>query len=900
MKVRKLGEMKWNYTAMAFALPFVGMVLVMLISQYFPFGKYSMLYSDMYHQYYPFFHAFRQALLSGDSLLHSWNVGLGMDYLGLIAYYLASPLNLLSVLLPESLTLHYFAFLVPVKLGLASMFFAIFLKGIFKRNDWSIVLFGSFYGLCTWALGYQWNVMWLDTFALLPLVVLGMVKLLKERKFILYTLTLFLSIFANYYVGLFTCIFILLAFFCYEICRWEGFKKFFTDLALMALFSILAIGMTAILELPALAALQTTQSSVNSFPEGFQMNITKEDTLLGLLDAMRQVAGQMNGGISPTFVDSEGLPNLYCGILTNILAILFLTSRDVKLRDKLCCAGLLVFFSLSFILRQLDYIWHGFHFPNSIPFRFSFLYSFVLLYMGYRAYLHRRHFRLWQLIIAIVLSVGIMLCYNDLSDIVFWAYNGAFLLLYFATFAYGYLREKLIRQTAPRRKAHYLQLLQERRRGASTVLLTVLAMELLLALVNFGVWFSGSSVSDYPRGKEASASIIRYMHEREDDTPFFRAEVTHTQTLNDGALNGYNGISTFTSSANVKVTNFMKALGFGAQDTYNRYCFEEGSPVSNLFLSLKYMIERRGYVEDNPYFEDLHYNDDVHLLKNNAYLPLGFLANNALADVDFSDISEPFLFQNALFTAATGVEAEVWHTLRGNLLEITGEDVSVKPSASSNNAGYCSYTADAQGGNVIYTYVSDKEGLACVFMHLGKRNNFSISVNGSEIYGQGFESYSLPQMFSVCQVFPGDVIQVVLGCNGNEASSMNIRTAILDEPTFWAGYEVLAASQLELTQFGNTKVEGIIHCDRDGLLYTSIPQNGNWHATVDGEPAPIVLVGDAMVGVRLTEGYHEVEFAYENVAFDLGWKVSLVCVLIFGGICLWKYYPRKTKGKYEQ
>ena len=23
-------------------------------------------------------------------------------------------------------------------------------------------------------------------------------------------------------------------------------------------------------------------------------------------------------------------------------------------------------------------------------------------------------------------------------------------------------------------------------------------------------------------------------------------------------------------------------------------------------------------------------------------------------------------------------------------------------------------------------------------------------------------------------------------------------------------------------------------------------------------------------------------------------------VLIFGGICLWKYYPRKTKGKYEQ
>ena len=42
----------WNYTALAFAIPCTGMLFVMLISQYEPFGKYSMLYSDMYHQYW--------------------------------------------------------------------------------------------------------------------------------------------------------------------------------------------------------------------------------------------------------------------------------------------------------------------------------------------------------------------------------------------------------------------------------------------------------------------------------------------------------------------------------------------------------------------------------------------------------------------------------------------------------------------------------------------------------------------------------------------------------------------------------------------------------------------------------------------------------------------------------
>ena len=85
MNLTKKRTFKWNYTAVAFAIPFGAVLFVMLCSQYAPFGQYSMLYSDMYHQYYPFFKAFRQALLSGESLLYSWNVGMGMDYLGL--YY---------------------------------------------------------------------------------------------------------------------------------------------------------------------------------------------------------------------------------------------------------------------------------------------------------------------------------------------------------------------------------------------------------------------------------------------------------------------------------------------------------------------------------------------------------------------------------------------------------------------------------------------------------------------------------------------------------------------------------------------------------------------------------------------------------------------------------------------
>ena len=886
MKLPVRKPFRWNYLALAFAIPCLGMLFVMLISQYEPFGNYSMLYSDMYHQYYPFFVAFRKALRSGEGLMYTWSVGLGMDYLGLIAYYLASPLNLLSVLVPEGLLLEYFSLLVPVKLGLAGLFFAIFLKRMFGRDDLSISVFGGFYGLCAWALGFQWNVMWLDTFALLPLVALGTVYLLRDKKFLLYTLTLFQSIFSNYYIGLFTCIFVFLLFFVYQFCRWGGWKKFFLDLCRIALFSALAIGMTAILELPALAALQTTQSSVNKFPEGFRLNIADENTILGLLDAMRQVAGNMGGAIEPNF--KEGLPNVYCGILSVFLMFAYLMAKEIKLRDKVCSVGLLLFFNVSFIIRQLDYIWHGFHFTNMIPYRFSFLYSFVVLYMAYRAWTMRGSFKTWQLLVCGGLTAAILACSEDLTttvplelgswslDIpVYLIYNLTFLTLYLLAMVSGSLKVQAPADATKRQLARVRAEGHRRHRRARNLLLGIMGAELVGNLVCFGLYFTGTGVSNYPKGTTYTASVIRYMKEREEGNLFYRAETTHSQTLNDGALNGYYGVSAFTSSANVKTTLFMQALGYGAKNTYNRYLFEESSPVSNLFLGLKYMIERDGKDKTSTFFQDVNTFGDTVLLENQAYRPLGFLAESELADLTFDTSINAFQFQNQLFTAATGVEEEVWHRLEGENLTITGNGVTV---TESNSTGYCRYSDSTANSDVTYTYVADRDGFLCIHLNLPKRNDFYVSVNGTDLYR---ESISLPQMLAVDDVRTGDVIEIRIICDAGEASTMTVSAAVLNMERFWQGYNVLNASTLELTAFETTHLEGQITCDRDGLLYTSIPQNGNWHVTVDGQEAEIRLVGDCMVAVELTEGSHTLSFTYRNDAFRLGWKISLGCAAVF-------------------
>ena len=95
------------------------------------------------------------------------------------------------------------------------------------------------------------------------------------------------------------------------------------------------------------------------------------------------------------------------------------------------------------------------------------------------------------------------------------------------------------------------------------------------------------------------------------------------------------------------------------------------------------------------------------------------------------------------------------------------------------------------------------------------------------------------------------------------------------------------------------RLRGTIDCHQDGLLYTSIPSDGGWHVYVDDEEADITLVGEVMVAVPLTEGSHTVEYIYRNDAFSLGWKISAICLLLFG-ITAPIYYHTRKKGKFEK
>lgn len=173
-----------------------------------PFGKSSTMIMDMAGQYVEFL----CGLKNGD-VFFSWSKSLGGNYIGVFTYYVSSPLSLLTLLCPNSQMPIGVLFLTVLKIGLAGLTFSFMLKYKFGRYDLSTVLFSMLYGLMSYNIAYSMCIMWLDGVIWLPVIIIGIEKILKGKNNWILTFALFVSFISTYYIsymiGIFTAIYFL-------------------------------------------------------------------------------------------------------------------------------------------------------------------------------------------------------------------------------------------------------------------------------------------------------------------------------------------------------------------------------------------------------------------------------------------------------------------------------------------------------------------------------------------------------------------------------------------------------------------------------------------------------------------------------------------------------------------
>ena len=158
----------------------------------------------------------------------SMSFGLGADLFTTLQYYaIGDPFNILSVLMPSCFMVYYYEFMILLRLYLAGAAFSLYARYMGKENN--AVLAGSItYAFCAFSLQLAvTHVFFLNPMIFFPLLLLGVEKIIKERKPVLMVVTVMLSAASNFYFFYMLVLFVA----CYVLLKvvvpWEKgtFKK---------------------------------------------------------------------------------------------------------------------------------------------------------------------------------------------------------------------------------------------------------------------------------------------------------------------------------------------------------------------------------------------------------------------------------------------------------------------------------------------------------------------------------------------------------------------------------------------------------------------------------------------------------------------------------------------------
>ncbi len=590
-------EKAWVLMA-AFLVPALTLGVIYAACGVYPFGDETLLHVDMYHQYAPFHMEFLNRLQNGGSLFFSWNLGLGSDFLGTYAYYLASPLNLFLVFCKPAYLLEFMSILILIKTGLCGFSTAAYVRAHFETKS-PVVLFPAIlYAFSGYMAAYYWNVMWLDSVALFPLILLGMERIIRKKKSGLFVLTFALSVWCNYYISFMIGIFLFLWFFIVTA-EWRIHGKERGSAFLRVLvYGVLSGGVSAVLLLPEIRLLGQSGVSGNPFPTSLSWYFSGADEAAQFLF------------LSPVTTTDGELPNLFCGSAVLFLGVLYGCNRKVRPGVKAGKLLLLGFFLISFNLNILDFLWHGMHFPEGLPARQSFLCIFLLLILASEALLKREGNRTVDIVIALVLCTGLFVWIalagkgeDRLLSIAGTAMFLAAVVVFYLLYASGGTGRKVL---------------------IFSVALLVVIVESALHYEETG--FSVTCRSDYLQNLQAYQTLTAA--QREANPSFARTEKYERLMKDENCLSGYPAATLFSSLTNKDVANAYRSVGM--EGLGNFYCYNGATPLLSAMLSVKYMLLETAEA-DSPYRTRIATQDNISLYENTYALPLGFLVPPDLA-----------------------------------------------------------------------------------------------------------------------------------------------------------------------------------------------------------------------------------------------------------------------------
>ena len=885
----RLHKSPYLYLLFCFLAPIFIMFCIYLTRGLHPLGNGSPLVLDMNAQYVYFFSGLRN-LIYGDasSILYSFSRSLGGEFLGMYAYYLASPFSYIVALFPADRMQEAVLTIMLLKAGFCGLSFGYYLhKHTKNRSKITIFTFSLLYALTSYAVCQQSNTMWIDALIWLPLLALGIEQLILNRKYKLYTVSLAVTLICNYYIGYMLCIFsVIFFFYSYfsktpeEINPRKEKQHFLRACIRFGIFSLLAAAIAAFMLIVALYSLQFGKSDFSTPNWALKPKFEILDFLTRFLP-----------GAYDTF-EPAGLPFVYCGLITLILIPIYFLAKKISAREKIASAALIAVFFISFITNPIDLIWHGFSTPNWLNARYSFLFCFILLILAYKGFGNLKKTS-EKFILAIGAFILLFIAVAQKFEMDSYINSEKKLPTFGSVWFSIFFTIALVVIICLR-----IQLKSNKsQRAVSLVMAAVIAVELFangavcFDMIHKDVLFTTySSFYDFTEGIRPTVESVK-----EYDKSFYRMESLHHRQHNDNFALAMRGISNSTSTLNAKAINLVNKLGYTARTHLTKY--NGGTPFSDSLFGIKYVIARSASQTFDGIYNvvDELTNDSYKVYENPYALSIAYGVSKDLLSFDLENQNNVFQRYNNLAAAMLG-EDETLKIFKGvsNLTTVNNDCKETKFSTTLKYAA----PEDSEGSfSLIYT--APKAGNYYFYpSNIGLPESCSIRVNNG--IKTSFLERDTNHVFSLGYFEKDADIRITFYIKKGSIT-FSTRYSFLhyfdSEVYNDTMQKLMAQPQFKIDdESTDDHLFGTIETQNNAqTILTTIPFDEGWEVYVDGEEVRTYMTLDALMAFEIdSAGDHTLELKYAPDVYLLGFIVSIVGIVAFLGLCLTDFVLKKT------
>lgn len=860
---------------LSFILPVAILFTAYMVFDVYPAGENSLLSLDLNAQYIYYYDYMHDVFSGNESLFYSWSRNMSGEMMGIIGYYLGSPFLFLLYIFPRHMITEGLLVMMLAKAGACGLAMGLFLDKKRGYKKVTTLAFSICYALNAFFIVQTMNPMWLDSVIFLPILVWGIESLCEKGKFKLFIFSLVYVFVTNFYIGYMMGFFTILYFAYYMIFKTEKPKsdKYFSHkrITLFTVSSGICVLLSAFMILPVYKSLSLGK-----------LEFSEPDYTMVENFNIIEIFGKFFPNSYDT-VRMEGYPFLYAGTLALLCMIMFVASKKISINQKIGALSLLAVLFISMYVRPFDIFWHGRQMPNWLPYRYSFMISFLIVVFGAEVF-------------------------EDIKSVTNKMLFSAFgVIVLYALLADSFDNEKLSGTTVLLPAvliAFVFTLLIFWIKGMEikgTLALSLILVVCIEAFYNTNYSLEKMDADIVYSTRSSYNDIILPTRELVDqifehDDSFFRAEKTFHRTVNDPMALRLYGMSHSSSTLNEKAIAFLKNMGYASRSHYSRY--DGATPLTDDIFGFKYVLAKDEKKHITADYKDLFSVRDVNNVEIKAYenenvLPMLYLASESVKDVELSE-TNPFENQNKLISAIIG---------DGNHYEVfkrmaTSFPVTENVTLGSTIDYHDSYKVITEGDNAQIEYKLIAQENTGIYMYLDSIYERRLNVWVNKEWAGNYYKYEDFNIKALGEFNTGDNVDVILTLTEEDLYIRDAQFYYLDNALL---DELVAKIHARNTETNVERISGRhlktnVNADESGLIFTTIPAQAGWSVYVDGKKQDYIEIFDeTIMAIPVEKGEHEIVLKFFPDGLPLGLAMTFTGVVFLLILLFWDKILTKMK-----